>query len=420
MRKIFFTSLFILLFSGSFSTTVMAQTNIDSLITSIISRVEPDSVKYVIQTLQDFQTRFMLNNNRYDVADWLYDRFTSLGFTDVERDSFMCTTSYGGGSTTLQVNIIATLPGTTRPDEVYIIGGHYDSFAYGSPMTNAPGADDNASGTSAALEFARVIMESGYQPEATIKFIAFAAEELMLFGDSGCEHYAQKAFDEDMDISLMINCDMISHNTLPLEQASVSINYYSGFTNLLNIAKDVTNQFTLITGVTGSQNQYSDSYPFYEKGFPPIYFEEDQFSPYYHTVNDVITNYDMDYCSEVIKAAGAMLLKYMFMNTPTNTQDEELFVNDFVLHQNYPNPFNPTTKIKFSVPFVETHRDASLLVILKVFDLLGNDVATLVNEQKPAGSYEVTFNASGLSSGIYFYRLNAGGFTEMKKMILLR
>jgi len=408
------SALIILLFlSGKLTGSVFAQPITDSLITSIVSRVNVDSVRSVIQHLQDYQTRFMLNENRYEIADWLYDKLTSLGFTDVERDTFMCTTSFGGGSTTLQTNIVATLQGSSRPDEVYIIGGHYDSFAYGSPMTNAPGADDNASGTSAALEFARVIMESGYQPEATIKFIAFGAEELMLFGDGGCWHYAQRAYNEGMNIKLMINCDMISHNTMPLSQAKVSLNYYSGFTNLVNIAKNAISQFSMITGVTGSLNQYSDSYPFYAKGFPAIYFEEDEFSPYYHTVNDVITNYDIEYCSEVIKSAGAMLLKYMAMNSPTGISEDENAIQDFILHQNYPNPFNPGTVIRYQL-------SDNSKVTLKVYDVLGNEVTTLVNEYHKAGSYEVIFDASNLPSGTYFYRLQSGKFVETKKMVILK
>ena len=416
MSNKFFTFLIVLLISVFFNISVQAQSNSDSLISSITSRVNPDSVRYVIQSLQDFQTRLELNENRFEVADWLYDRFTSLGFTNVERDLFSCYTNidYGGlnfTGTTLQVNIVATLPGTTRPDEIYIIGGHYDSFAYGSPMTNAPGADDNASGTAAALEFARVIMESGYQPEATIRFIAFAAEELMLFGDAGSEHYAQKAFDKNMNIKLMINCDMISHNTLPLEQAKVSINYYSGFTNLLEVAKNVTDQFSLITGVNGTLNQYSDSQPFYAKGFPAIYFEEDQFSPYYHTTDDIITNYDMNYCSEVIKSAGAMLMKSM--NLPTDIQNEEILVKEFTLFQNYPNPFNPSTKISWLSPVGSWQT-------LKVYNALGGLVTTLVDEYKPAGSYKADLDADGLSTGVYFYQLKTGEFVNTKKMILLK
>ena len=95
-------------------------------------------------------------------------------------------------------------------------------------------------------------------------------------------------------------------------------------------------------------------------------------------------------------------------------------VNEFILYQNYPNPFNPITKIKFTIPFVEMHRDASLRTILKVFDVLGNEVAALVNQEKPAGTYDVNFNAAGLMSGIYFYRIQAGEFIQTKKMVYLR
>jgi hypothetical protein len=93
---------------------------------------------------------------------------------------------------------------------------------------------------------------------------------------------------------------------------------------------------------------------------------------------------------------------------------------EFSLSQNYPNPFNPITKIKYTIPYVETHRDASLLVTLKVYDVLGNEVAILVNEEKPVGEYEVEFDGSELPSGIYFYQLKAGDFIQTRKMILLK
>jgi len=96
----------------------------------------------------------------------------------------------------------------------------------------------------------------------------------------------------------------------------------------------------------------------------------------------------------------------------------------FSLEQNYPNPFNPTTKIKFTIPVTLSEVEGSL-VTLKVYDILGNEIATLVNEEKPAGSYEVEFSSQSskvrnLTSGIYFYRLQAGNFIQTKKMVLLR
>ncbi len=88
-----------------------------------------------------------------------------------------------------------------------------------------------------------------------------------------------------------------------------------------------------------------------------------------------------------------------------------------MLHQNYPNPFNPVTKILYSIP-------NQSMVTLKVYDILGKEVATLVNEEKPTGSYKVEFDGSNLTSGIYLYKLTASGgagnFTETKKLVLLK
>jgi hypothetical protein len=86
---------------------------------------------------------------------------------------------------------------------------------------------------------------------------------------------------------------------------------------------------------------------------------------------------------------------------------------DFVLHQNYPNPFNPSTTINYSVP-------KSGLVTIKVYDIIGFEVARLVNEEKAPGTYSVNFNASKFASGVYLYRMQAGSIIETKKMILLK
>jgi len=85
----------------------------------------------------------------------------------------------------------------------------------------------------------------------------------------------------------------------------------------------------------------------------------------------------------------------------------------YALSQNYPNPFNPATTIKYSVPSAQ-------FVTLKVFNLLGQEVATLINQEQNAGNYIVRFDASGLSSGIYFYSLQAGNFNETRKMMLMK
>ncbi|MEE9450627.1 MAG: T9SS type A sorting domain-containing protein, partial [Ignavibacteriaceae bacterium] len=93
---------------------------------------------------------------------------------------------------------------------------------------------------------------------------------------------------------------------------------------------------------------------------------------------------------------------------------------NYLLQQNYPNPFNPTTTIKFTISDFPAGSGTGQFTILKVYDVLGNEVATLVNEEKPAGSYEVEFSAKGMPSGIYFYQLRAGNFIETKKLVLLK
>jgi len=93
-------------------------------------------------------------------------------------------------------------------------------------------------------------------------------------------------------------------------------------------------------------------------------------------------------------------------------------VKDFKLFQNYPNPFNPTTTIGYSILNVEMQNIAS--VQLKVYDILGKEVAALVNEEKEPGYYNVSFDASNLPSGLYLYKLTAGSFTKVRKMMLLK
>jgi hypothetical protein len=92
----------------------------------------------------------------------------------------------------------------------------------------------------------------------------------------------------------------------------------------------------------------------------------------------------------------------------------------FELAQNYPNPFNPSTVIQYSIPALEMQNAASLNIKLAVYDILGREVAILVNEQKVPGHYSLTWDASGFASGTYIYHLTAGSFSKVRKMILLR
>ena len=97
----------------------------------------------------------------------------------------------------------------------------------------------------------------------------------------------------------------------------------------------------------------------------------------------------------------------------TSVSENDLLPNEFTLEQNYPNPFNPTTKINFAIPKLS-------FVNLKIYDILGKEISTLVNEERSAGFYNIEFNAVGLTSGIYFYVIRTGEYISTKKMLLLK
>jgi hypothetical protein len=90
---------------------------------------------------------------------------------------------------------------------------------------------------------------------------------------------------------------------------------------------------------------------------------------------------------------------------------------EFALSQNYPNPFNPETRITFEIP---SSAGASAVTSLRVFDVLGREVAVLINEEKEAGRHSITWDARSVASGVYFYRLTAANFASMKKMVVVR
>jgi photosystem II stability/assembly factor-like uncharacterized protein len=136
--------------------------------------------------------------------------------------------------------------------------------------------------------------------------------------------------------------------------------------------------------------------------------------------NDIINSFAVD--ADGYLYAGTMNNGvYRSLESTTSVDENNLATpNTFTLEQNYPNPFNPSTSIRYNVPSVTLSEVEGSRVSLKVYDVIGNEVATLVNEEKPAGSYEVKFDATGLSSGIYFYKLQAGRLVETKKMILMK
>jgi plastocyanin len=119
------------------------------------------------------------------------------------------------------------------------------------------------------------------------------------------------------------------------------------------------------------------------------------------------------YCEPHGGPGGSGMAGVVVVQNPVSVSDDDLIADKFELMQNFPNPFNPSTNIGFRI----TDRG---FVSLKIYNILGDEIATLVNEEKEQGVYDITFDAAGLSSGLYLYKLQVGSFVETKKMILLR
>ena len=155
-----------------------------------------------------------------------------------------------------------------------------------------------------------------------------------------------------------------------------------------------------------------------------IYYVLDTTDANIVSYTDYSTKYSISYFYR-IKAYNAKYISdysdTIQVNNLVGVTKTNITENIFRLYQNYPNPFNPTTAIEYTIPINQQNvASEQYSITLKIYDILGKEIATLVNKEQKAGTYRVTFDASNLSSGIYYYQLRAGSFVQTKKMILLQ
>ncbi|MCZ7609241.1 MAG: T9SS type A sorting domain-containing protein [Ignavibacterium sp.] len=174
--------------------------------------------------------------------------------------------------------------------------------------------------------------------------------------------------------------------------------------NGANITDNNSNAFSIISGGGTQTIQPNQSY--------------DLTIQYTPTTGDSTAILNIN-CAEIGTLSTIYLIGNNF-NQPVDVEEkpEEILPEGFALYQNYPNPFNPSTTIRYTIPLDAGSETQE--VSLKVYDVLGNEIATLVNDEKESGNYTVEFNASYLSSGVYFYQLKAGDFVQTRKMLLAK
>lgn len=185
-----------------------------------------------------------------------------------------------------------------------------------------------------------------------------------------------------------------------LSNGLIAVSGFSTPNSGLSILDADGNYIKTLTGITGNRGVYLLGNGHYLVTNGAGVHEIDSASG--NLIRTITTAANLQYISPY--NPGALL---------SNGNSGNITPDNYILEQNYPNPFNPSTSIKYSIP-------AAGLVKITVYDMNGKEIAVLVNEVKTAGSYEVTFNAAGLASGAYFYKLETDGFTDYKKMVLVK
>lgn len=308
-------------------------------------------------------------------------------------------------------NIIGIQDGALYPSQVYILCAHYDSMPDSSV---SPGADDNVSGTVAVLEAARVLSE--YSLNFTVKYCFWDEEE---YGYYGSEAYVAWADSTGEDIRGVVNLDMIAWDADGDSRIILDVSKES------NLDEDeLWSTLTIMNARYGFRLDAaptfevvrSDQRSFRKSGYAAIGLHEDFFgdmNAYYHLTDDIVDHFNADYfhrCSQLAICSVAELANSALW---VSVAGDPGLPTQYCLAQNYPNPFNPQTRIVFELS------DAAD-VSLRVHDQRGRLVKMLMNEWKTPGQYSVDFHADELPSGVYTYTIQTSGFTESKKMLLLR
>jgi hypothetical protein len=280
----------------------------EALVRNLLNDINADSLEADVTWLQNMGTRFTLTEIHRSVAMRIKKRFINMGYDEARLDSFFVTRTYRNVEyKEWQFNVIALTPGTEYPDSLCILGGHYDNIlGTGDPFTVVPGANDNASGTAAVLEVARVMKKYSFKPKNSIMFIAFGAEEIGLFGSND---FAADPNEFSQKISFMLNNDMIAYETETNPVLwRVNIMDYDNSHKLRKDAEQIIQKYsTLNYKNDNTNNKYSDSYPFFTHGYKALFFFSDKTDPNYHTLNDVALNCNFEYCREITRVNCALL-----------------------------------------------------------------------------------------------------------------
>lgn len=262
---------------------------------SLVVRVNQDSLYAYNKRLEDFQTRYIYTDSIDAARDWIVSKFLDWGYTDVTTPDF----DYGGQR---HYNIKVVKPGTTDSDKVIVIGGHYDSWSSSQtpgPMLLAPGADDDGSGVAVTMELARILADVPLRK--TIIFMPFSAEEVGLVGSRAA---AADFVARGTKLEVMYNFDMVGNTSDSYWDFKLSSGINSVYRQLtFEAATRVTSLIPVVTSPGGS----SDHASFSQQGFSIVNNHEGDFSPNWHSNNDLTSQMNFPYLAEVTRMSVASI-----------------------------------------------------------------------------------------------------------------
>ncbi|UCG42661.1 MAG: M20/M25/M40 family metallo-hydrolase [candidate division WOR-3 bacterium] len=266
----------------------------DTMVQRVVSEVTADSIHEHIWRLQRVQTRYSPAESCRAAEQHLYDYFVSLGFDEVELDTYAV-------SLDTWRNVVATRTGRVHPDKILIVCGHMDAISE-DPWVLAPGAEDDGSGTAMAIEAGRVLVDEDL--DCTVKFVAFTGEETGLYGSA---HYAQMMRELNADIIGVINFDMVAW---PGGRWGVRLVGLPDALWLVLLQARMADLYTSLDHSYQVRSFPSDSRSFEEQGYVATSGYEYGTEPYiwYHTTADTLGNLSMPLAREVCQMAVATLV----------------------------------------------------------------------------------------------------------------
>lgn len=279
----------------------------DPVIASVVANVSRSQLTDYLWSLQNFTTRYAYTNNLNWSASYILEEFGSCPFMTNESQYFV----YSGRT---YRNVYGVLPGLNPVNNtVYIVSGHYDSYSTVDPMNEAPGADDDASGTSVAMEAARVLCD--YKFNSTIIFAGWTAEELGLIGS---DHFAKKAREAGMDIGMVLQFDMVGYDPSGLLGLDIAANSPSAW--ILDKFLEANMDYSIgldLTDYVTSGGGGSDHVSFWQQGYPAMMGIETVFNvPNYHKPTDTIDKLNMGLVTKTAQVAVAVLAEIAGIHTP--------------------------------------------------------------------------------------------------------